>query len=71
LTKVNLSEPKRRKNEPKIVDYAFFRYAHNITTYRYLVINFDTPEQNMNIIIESRDAPFFKHIFPMRGAGTK
>jgi hypothetical protein len=71
LSKVSLPEPKKRKHGPKIIDCAFFGYAHNITAYRLLVIKFDIPEQNMNIIMESRDAPFLEHIFAMRGAGIE
>jgi hypothetical protein len=70
LVKVNLPEPKKRKLGPKIVDCAFLGYAHNSMTYRFLVIKFDTPEQNVNTIMESRDALFFEVIFPMRAVGS-
>jgi hypothetical protein len=33
---------------------------------RFLVIKSDTAEQNVNTIMEMRDASFFKEIFPMR-----
>jgi hypothetical protein len=70
LAKVNLSEPKKRKLGPKIVDCAFLEYAHSITAYRFLVIKSDTPEQDVNTIIESRDASFFEDIFLMRAVGS-
>jgi hypothetical protein len=70
LAKVNLLEQKKRELGPKTVDYAFLGYAHNITTYRFLVIKSNTIEQNINTIMESRDASFFEDIFPMRAAGT-
>jgi hypothetical protein len=70
LAKVNLLKPKKRKLGPKTVDCAFLGYAHNSTAYRFLVIKSDTPEQNVNTIMESRDASFFKDIFPMRAVGS-
>jgi hypothetical protein len=59
LAKVNLLEPKKRKIGPKTIDCAFLGYAHNSTAYRFLVIKSDAPEQNVNTIMESRDASFF------------
>jgi hypothetical protein len=70
LAKVNLPEPKKRKLGPKTVDCAFLGYAHSSTAYRFLLIKFDTPEQDVNTIMESRDASFFEDIFPMRSAGS-
>jgi hypothetical protein len=37
---------------------------------RFLVIKSDTPEQDVNTIMESRDASFFEDIFPMRTVGS-
>jgi hypothetical protein len=70
LAKENLPEPKKRKLEPKTVDCAFLGYAHSSMAYRFLVIKSDTPEQDVNTIMESRDASFFEDIFPLRGAGS-
>jgi hypothetical protein len=53
LAKVNLPEPKNRKLRPKTVDCAFLGYAHSSTAYSFLAINFDTPEQDVNTIMES------------------
>jgi hypothetical protein len=39
-------------------------------TYRFLVVKSNTPEQNVNIIMESREASFFENIFPMRAGST-
>jgi hypothetical protein len=62
--------PKKRKLGPKTVDCAFLGYVHNSMAYRILVIKSDTPEQNVNTVMESRDASFFEDIFPMRAAGS-
>jgi hypothetical protein len=70
LEKVNLPELKKRKFGLKIVDCAFLGYAHNSMTYRFLVIESDALEQNVNTIMESRDAAFFENIFPMRAVGS-
>jgi hypothetical protein len=70
LAKVNLPKPKKRKLGPKIIDCAFLGYAHSSTAYRFLVIKSDTPEQDVNTIMESRDASFFEDIFLMRAAGS-
>jgi hypothetical protein len=70
LAKVNLPVPKKRKLGPQTVDCAFLGYAHNNTTYRFLVIKSGTPEQDVNTIMESRDASFFEDIFLMKAAGS-
>ena len=70
LAKVNLPEPKKRKLGPKTVACVFLGYAHNSTAYRFLVVKFDTPEQSVNTIMESRDASFFEDIFPKRAASN-
>jgi hypothetical protein len=48
----------------------FLGYVHNSMAYRFLVIKSDTLEQNVNTIMESRDASFFEDIFPMRSANN-
>jgi hypothetical protein len=70
LAKVNLPKPKKRKFGPKIVDCAFFGYAHSSMAYRFFVIKSDTLEQDVNTIIESKEASFFEDIFQMRAAGN-
>jgi hypothetical protein len=70
LAKVNLLEPKKRKLGPKIVDCLFLGYAHNNMAYRFLVIKYDAPKQNVNTIIELRYASFFENIFAMRAVGS-
>jgi hypothetical protein len=70
LAKVNLPKPKKRKLGPKTVDCALLGYARNNMTYRFLVVKSNTPEQNVNIIMESREASFFENIFPMRASST-
>jgi hypothetical protein len=70
LAKVNLSEPKKRKLGPKIVDCAFLGYACSSMAYRFLVIKSNTPEPDVNTIMELRDASFFEDIFPMTTVGS-
>jgi hypothetical protein len=70
LAKFNLLEPKKRKLGPKIVGCLFLGYAHNNMAYRFLVIKYDAPEQNVNTIIELRYASFFENIFAMRAVGS-
>jgi hypothetical protein len=44
----------------------FLGYAHNSVAYRFLVIKSEFPNVYVNILTESRDATFFKDIFPMK-----
>ena len=60
-----ISEPKKRKLGPRIVDCMFIGYAQNSVAFRFLILrsdsNFDT-----NIIIESKNAEFFENVFPIK-----
>ena len=51
---------------PKTVDCVFIGYAHKGTAYRFLIYKSDIPDLHVNTIIESRNASFFKEIFPYK-----
>ena len=64
LAKVMLPEPKRRKLGSRTCDCVFIGYACNCSCYRFLVIKNDILESNTNI--ESENAIFFEHVFPLK-----
>ena len=66
LVKVNIPAPKKRMLGPKTVDCVFLGYAQNSTAYRFLVVKSDSPDVIVYTIMESRDASFFKEIYPMK-----
>jgi hypothetical protein len=66
LAKVNVPTCKKRKLRQKTVDYVFLGYANNSVAYRFLVIKSEFPDVHVNTLTESRDATFFKEIFPMK-----
>jgi hypothetical protein len=66
LAKVDVPISKKRKLGPKTVDYVFLGYAHHSIAYRFLVVKSKVPDMHVDIIFESRDATFFKNIFPMK-----
>ena len=68
LAKVMVPIPKRIKIGPKTIDCIFFGYAINSSAYRFLVHKYDIPDIHVNTIIESRNASFFKNIFPSKNA---
>ena len=63
LAKVMLPDPKKRKIGSKTCDCMFIGYASNSATYRFLVLKSDVLESNT--IIETKNAEFFEHIFPL------
>ena len=65
LAKVVVPTPKKVKIGPKTVDCIFIGYAQNSSAYRFLVYKSEIPDIHMNTIMESRNASFFEHIFPM------
>ena len=65
LAKVNVSIPKKRKLGPKTVDCVSLGYAKNNVGYRLLVVKSEVPDQKVGTIMESKDATFFKDIFPI------
>ena len=64
LAKVMLPEPKRRKLGSRTCDCVFISYACNSLCYRFLVIKSDILESYT--IIESENAIFFEHVFPLK-----
>ena len=54
--------PKRLRT----VDCVFIGYANNNSAYRFLVHRSENPNMHVNTIIESKNASFFKHIFPCK-----
>ena len=63
LAKVILPDPKKREIGSKTSDCMFIGYASNSETYRFLVLKSDVLESNT--IIETKNAEFFEHIFPL------
>ena len=49
---------------PKTMDYIFIGYAHNSNGYRFLVYESKNLDIHKNTIMESRNASFFKYVFP-------
>jgi hypothetical protein len=66
LAKVNVPTCKKQILGPKIVNCVFLGYVHNSATYRFLVIESEFSDVQVNTLIESRDATFFEEIFPMK-----
>ena len=64
--KVAIPPPKNVKVGPKIVDCIFISYAHNNTTYRFLVHELNIPDIHKNMIMESRNALFLEDVFPCK-----
>ena len=64
LAKVAIPKPKMVKIGPKIIDCIFIGYNINSNTYQFLVHKFEVPDIHVNTIIVSRNASFFKNIFP-------
>jgi len=63
-----LLDPKKRKIGSKTSDCMFLGYAEYSAAYRFLVFNSDIIERNT--IVETKDAKFFEHIFPLKSSGT-
>ena len=66
LAKVMVPPPKQVTIGPKTVDAIFIGYAHNSNAYRFLVHKSDNSRVHKNTFLESRNATFFEHIFPMK-----
>ena len=64
--KVVVPPPKKVKIGPKTIDCIFIKYAHNSTSYRFLVHESNILDIYKNMIMESRNASFFKDLFPCR-----
>jgi hypothetical protein len=66
LAKVNLPIVKKLKLGLKTIDCVFLGYAANSPAYKFLVVRSDSPDVNVDTIVESRDATFFEDIFPLK-----
>jgi len=66
LAKVNISINKKRKIEPKTIDYVFVGYSLHSITYRFLVVNLEVYEISNDTIMESRHVTFFENVFPLK-----
>ncbi|GAA0143117.1 hypothetical protein LIER_03874 [Lithospermum erythrorhizon] len=51
---------------PKTVEAIFIGYAHNSNAYQFLVHKSDNSRVHKNSILESRNAKFFEHVFPLK-----
>ena len=54
------------KIRPKHIDCIFIGYAHNSISYRFLVHELNILDIFKNAIMESRNASFFKDVFPCK-----
>jgi len=66
LTNVKISENKRKKIGPKIVNGIFIGYASDSNVNRLLIINSEISDIANNTIVEGRDAHYFENIFPYK-----
>ena len=66
LAKVVVLPPKKVKIGPKTVDCIFISYAHNSTTYRFLVHESNILGIHKNTIMELRNASSFEDVFPCK-----
>ena len=64
LAKVMLPEPKRKKIGSKTSDCMFIGYAKHSAAYRFLVLKSEVLD--CNTIIETKNAEFFEHNFPLK-----
>ena len=64
LAKVVVHSDKKIKIRQKTIDCIFISYAHNNSAYRFLVYESKVPDVHKNMIIKSRNASFFEHVFP-------
>ena len=68
LAKVMLTEPKRKKIGSKTSDCMFIGYAEHSAAYRFLVLKSDVLD--CNTIVETKNAEFFEHVFPLKIGNT-
>ena len=66
LAKVAVPIPKKVKIGQKTVDCVFIGYVHNSSAYRFLIHKSEIFYMHVNTIIESRNASFFKNVFPYK-----
>lgn len=66
LAKVMAPSPNQMKIGPKTVDCIFIGYADHKNAYRFLLYESKNPDIHKNTILESKNALFFKNIFPCK-----
>jgi hypothetical protein len=66
MAKVNIPINKKHMLAPRTMDCVFLGYASCSIAYRVLVVKSEVPDVYVDTIMESRDATFFEHIFPMK-----
>ena len=66
LAKVVVPPLKKVKIGSKTIDCIFIGYAHNSTTYQFLVHESNIPNIHKNIIMESNNTSFFEDVFPCK-----
>lgn len=69
LAKVVIPSFKRDKIGPKTCDSIFIGYAFHSAAYRFLVKDARCSYACVSIV-ESRDAEFFEHVFPLKCPST-
>ena len=70
LAKVNIPIPKKRKLRPKTVDCVLLGYAFHSVGYRFLIVQSEISDVNVDTIMESKDATFFEDIFPFKATSS-
>ena len=58
--------PKKVKIGSKIVGCIFIEYAQDSNAYRFLVHEYKIPDIHKSMIMKSKNASFFEHVFPYR-----
>jgi hypothetical protein len=66
MGKINVPINKKRKLGPRTVDCIFLGYASCSIAYKLLVVKSEVSDVYVDTIMESRDATFFEHMFPMK-----
>jgi hypothetical protein len=64
--KVNVPINKKPKLGQRTADCIFLVFSSCSIAYRFLVVKSEVPDVYVDTIMESRDATFFEHIFPMK-----
>ena len=71
FAKIAMPTPKRVMIRPKMVDYVFIGYANNSSTGRFLVHHLEIIDIHTNMIMELRNASFFKMCFLVDRGNSK
>ena len=66
LAKMVVTTLKKMKICPQMMNCIFIGNAHNNNAYRFLVYESKNPNIHKNTKMESRNVPFFEHVFPCK-----